>query len=50
MLRMPLILVGLTLTSFFVKNQKLAKAPSVKNVFAVLLCIVGIVLFNFTKF
>lgn len=49
-LRIPLILVGLMLTSFLVKNTKVSIPPTLKNIAAVTICILGICLYSFGSF
>lgn len=46
MLRIPLILIGLTLSSFFVKNKKVAVAPSFMSILAIIMGVTGIILFG----
>ena len=47
MLRTPLRLVTMTITSFFVKNEDLGKRPTFKKMVAVVLIVLGITLYGF---
>jgi len=46
-LRGPATLVLITLFSFFVKNKAVSEKPTIQKMVAILLCVIGMVLFQF---